>query len=235
MGAIVGFSTGATFFRNPIDQVFVLLEQEANRHLYLSPVKDMLSRSICDEDQLLGFQAAARVCENLGKKRQDSPSAHADWGTGELLKENYDGKNLCLDTSLHSGRIRDTDSSQHTGQVTTDHMQAGSTSPITDARQPLGSMPHSITDLVSSPVRGDEHDSYVSIGCRQSQEGRMPSIDGTAWERHNPVGECWWWNWRPWSKTCFYQEKVDRNSLSRVSQKWTGVNLRTWPESWMFQ
>ena len=60
-------------------------------------VKDMLSRTICDEDQLLGFQAAARVLENLGKNGQDSPSAHADRGTGELLKENSDGKNLCLD------------------------------------------------------------------------------------------------------------------------------------------
>ena len=41
-------------------------------------------------------------------------------------------------------------------------------------------MLHSITELVSSPVRSDEHDSHVTIGCRQSQEGRMPSIDGTA-------------------------------------------------------
>ena len=37
MEAIVGFSTGATFFRNLTDQVFVQLEQEANGHLYLSP------------------------------------------------------------------------------------------------------------------------------------------------------------------------------------------------------
>ena len=48
----------------------------------------MLSQSTCDEDQLLGFQAAARVRENDGKKGQDAPSAHADGGTGELLKEN---------------------------------------------------------------------------------------------------------------------------------------------------
>ena len=68
MGAIMGFSTGATFFRSLTDQVFAQLEQEANGHLYVSLVKDMLSQSICDEDQLLGFQAAARVHENLGKK-----------------------------------------------------------------------------------------------------------------------------------------------------------------------
>ena len=72
---------------------------------------------------------------------------------------------------------------------------------------------------------------------------RMSTISGrtnafnwwNSWERHNRVGECWWWNWRPWSKTCFYRKKMDRNSLSCVSQKWTGVNLRTWPESWIFQ
>ena len=87
---------------------------------------------------------------------------------------------MCLETSLHSRRIRDTDPSQHTGQVRTYHLQAGSTSLITDARQPLASMPHSITYFVSSPVRSDEHVSYVAIGCRQSQEGRMPSIDGAA-------------------------------------------------------
>ena len=84
MEAIMDFSTGATFFRNLTDTVFVLLEQEANVRLYWSLAKDMLSRTVCDEDQLLGFQAAARVCENLGKKRQDSPSTHADGGTGEL-------------------------------------------------------------------------------------------------------------------------------------------------------
>ena len=97
-------------------------------------------------------------------------------------------KTCALTTSLHSSRIRDTDLCQHTGQVTTDHLHAGSTSPITDARQPLGSMPHSITELVSSPVRSDEHDSYVTIGCRQSQEGRMPSIDGTAGRGTTPSG-----------------------------------------------
>ena len=189
MEAIVDLSTGATFLRNLTDQVFVQLEQEANGHLYLSPVKDMLSRTICDEDQLLGFQAAAKVLENLGKK-----------GTGRSVctrrrrdrwiakKKVHDGKNLCLDTSLHSGRIRDTDPSEHTGQVTTDHLQAGSTSPITDARQPLGSMLHFITDLVSSPVRCDEHVSHVTIGCRQSQEGRMLSIDGTAGRGTTPSG-----------------------------------------------
>ena len=101
-------------------------------------------------------------------------------GQVNCKKENSDGQNVCLDTSLHSSRIRDTDPSHHTGQVTTDHLQAGSTSPITDTRQPRGSMPHSITDFVSSPVRCDEHVSHVTIGCRQSQKGRMPSIDGTA-------------------------------------------------------
>ena len=38
MGAIKGFSTGATFFRNLTDQVFAQLEQEADGHLYLSLV-----------------------------------------------------------------------------------------------------------------------------------------------------------------------------------------------------
>ena len=69
MGAIIDFSTGASFFRNLTDTVFAQLEQEANGHLYLSPVKDMLSQLICDEDQLLRFQAAARILGNLGKKR----------------------------------------------------------------------------------------------------------------------------------------------------------------------
>ena len=88
MEAIMDFSTGATFFRNLTDTVFVQLQQEANGHLYLWLVKDMLSRSICDEDQLLGFQAAARVLETPRRKGQDPPSAHADGGTDELLKEN---------------------------------------------------------------------------------------------------------------------------------------------------
>ena len=155
-------------------------KKKANGHPYLSLVKDMLSQITCDEDQLLGFQAAARVLDHLGKKGQDPPFAHADGRTGELLKENSDGKNLCLDTSLQSSRIRYTDPSQHTGHVTTDHLQAGSTSLITDTRQPLGSKPHYIPYFVSSRVRRDENDYYVSIGCRQSQEGRLPSIDGTS-------------------------------------------------------
>ena len=84
MGAIIDFSTGASFFPNLTDTVFVQLEQEANGHLYLSPVKDMLSQSICDEDQLLGFQAAARVLENLGKKRTGlSVCTRRRRGTGE--------------------------------------------------------------------------------------------------------------------------------------------------------
>ena len=49
-------------------------------------------------------------------------------------------------------------------------------------------MPHSITDFVSSPVRSDEHVSHVSIGCRQCQEGRLPSIDGTAGRGTTPSG-----------------------------------------------
>ena len=68
MEAIMGFSTGATFFRNLTDQVFAQTGARGKLTSLCVTVKDMLSQSICDKDQLLGFQAAARVREILAKR-----------------------------------------------------------------------------------------------------------------------------------------------------------------------
>ena len=67
MGAIIDFSTGATFFGNLIDQSSVQQEQQTNAHLYLSLVEDLLSRRILDKGQLEGFLAAAQVWERHKK------------------------------------------------------------------------------------------------------------------------------------------------------------------------
>ena len=237
MDAIMDFSTGATFFFFEIWQTRSLSNWNKRQmwRLYLWLAKDMLSQSICDEDLLLGFQAAARVLETPRKKGQDTPSAHADGGTGELLKEGWDGKNLCLDDITAQQPYqrhwlkpthRTSYNRSHAGRLhVTNHW-------CTTATGFNAAFHHRSRVLTSSMW-------WTCFPCHD----RMSTISGRtnalnwwdSWERHNPVGECWWWNWRPWSKTCFYQEKVDRNSLSRVSQKWTGVNLRKRPESWMFQ
>ena len=46
MGAMIDFSIGAAFFRNLTDQSFLQLEKEANGHVYLSLVEDVLPQPI---------------------------------------------------------------------------------------------------------------------------------------------------------------------------------------------
>ena len=67
MGAIMEFSTGAAFFRHLADQSFVQLENDADVHLCLALVEDLLARPVSDEGQHERFIASAEVLEGLKK------------------------------------------------------------------------------------------------------------------------------------------------------------------------
>ena len=131
MGAFIDFSTGAAFFRNLTDPVFVQLDGERTMGI------------ICEGDQCLGFRATA------------TPFTLVDGETSEVEKEVSMDRNVCLATTLHSSRTSHT-CSQQTPQATSHHLQTGTTSSTTDTRQPLDSMPSSLTDFVPLPVRIDE-------------------------------------------------------------------------------
>ena len=159
MGAIIDFSTGAAFCRHWADQVFVQLERESNGHLYLPLVEDMLSQPISNKEQLQGFQAAAQVQENLEKSEE---------------------KHGCLAASSQHHITHDSDIRQHNEQVPTDTPQTRTTSPDSHSRQHRGPMQHYTTVFAPLSVNTNEIDSDVSIRSRCTQEGRMPSTDGTS-------------------------------------------------------
>ena len=159
MGAIIDFSTGAAFFRHLADQAFVQQERESNGQLYLSLVEDMLSQPILNKKQLQGFQAAAQVLENLEKSEE---------------------KHGCLAASSQHHIMHDSDIRQHNEQVPTDTSQTGTTSPDSHTRQHLGPMQHYTTVFAPLTVNTNEIDSDVSIRSRCTQEGRMPTTDGTS-------------------------------------------------------
>ena len=103
-------------------------------------------------------------------------------------------RNVCLATSPHSSRTSHTSSQQQARQATSDHLQTGTTSSTTDTRQPLDSMPSSLTDFVSLRVRIDEQ-RFQCLDRNSTVSGRTNAFNGwNSWERHSLPAECWWWN-----------------------------------------
>ena len=170
IGAIIDLSTGAAFFRHLTDESVVQLERESNGHLYLSLVEDLLSQPILDKEHLQGFQAAAQVLKNLGQSEVE---------------------NVCLAASSPHHIIHNSDTRQYTRPVKTDTSQTVLTFPASQQRQLLGSMQHSTTVFAPLTVNTNEIDSDGSVRSRCSQEGRMPSTDGTS-GRSATVVESWW-------------------------------------------
>ena len=156
IGAIIDFSTDVAFFRHLTDQSVVQLERETTCHLHLSPVEDRLSKTISDKCQLQGSKQLRRFWE---------------------ISTNQENTG-CLAASSHTHIIRDSDIRQHNTPVTTNQLQTAITTPVSHARQLLGSMQHSTTNVPSLTVKTNESDSDVSVGSRRTQEGRMPTTVG---------------------------------------------------------
>ena len=154
------FSTGAAFFRHLADRAFVQLTRESNEHLHLSLVEDMLSQPILNKEQLQGFQAASQVSEKFSMSQKKNT--------------------VVLQHPLNIISYMTVTTRQHNEQVSTDTSQTGTTSPASHTRQHLGPMQHCTTVFAPLTVNTNEIDSDVSTRSRCTQEGRMPSTDGTS-------------------------------------------------------
>ena len=102
------------------------------------------------------------------------------WEAVDVLGRMNEQKHGCLAASSLHHIMHGSDIHQHNDQVATDTSQTGTTSPDSHTRQHLGPMQHHTTVFAPLTANTNEINSNVSIRSRCTQEGRMPSIDGTS-------------------------------------------------------